>query len=247
MVIARKVIISPCRCASTTLENCLAQDETLRVVHQPIKYGILRRGVENYRIFLETPLGARALIFKETIGSRRLQTSQLVIFPVQELIKNTDQVFLFREPLSTWRSWLKCGYENLNFFLISYQHAFNLLKKSLEVAPERVTCLTQDIFLETPEEVLKVLCAKWEIVYREKMLKWERMFGSDFCLIEMPKNTRIGIKKGIFDGLIRSNTVIRSKPELKTQPTDEREVEVIRQLAAIYDTACRLSHRDFFR
>lgn len=242
MQITHKAIISPCRSASTALENCFGQDPELRVIHQPIKSGLLRWGIEDYRIFFKKPLGARAIIFKETIGSRKLRTSRLIVFPSKELVSNTDQVFIFREPLETWRSWLKYNYKNLDFFLISYKHTFHLLKESLEIAPQRVTCITQDLFLDYPEQVLRELCSKWEIPYRENMLWWERPFGSDTCLIEFSKFTKIAIhKRRVFDSLKKAETVIRTQPQQDLHPTNEQEFEVVRQLAPIYQTVCSLS------
>lgn len=103
--------------------------------------------------------------------------------PHDQSIKESQPLFMFREPLVNYNSWKvilkgRPDYnENLDQqlfmnFLVSYQNNFDLFKKASSIS-DQVSCITLEKLAQNPPKLFESICQKWQIPYTSEMLNWK--------------------------------------------------------------------------
>jgi len=164
-------LISPCRSGSTALLYGFSQIPTVFPYYQPIKGAIRER-----KKFVMPDISHGYHLFKETIGHENMDVCSYNPFEHIPSDIRINAIFLFRNPVNTWESWKKMGWNpNLGLFIHAYSNAYNLLKKRLQTHPESTSCIIYDS-LENTEIVsfiARTLCKKIGLPYTSNIIQWK--------------------------------------------------------------------------
>lgn len=181
-----RLVITPVRGGSGAFLRAFENNHNVHAVHQPIKSGLREKGIVDYSIYqADHPIYRqypnKFIVAKETIGPVREQCT-FNPFPNDHAIEISKPLFIFRDPFQTWNSWRKwwtTDHETgLNWFCLSYQHTYELLKNALQVSSE-VSCITLEKLGKNPAEMFQCICSKWKVPYDPKMLNWSIPFGDN--------------------------------------------------------------------
>ncbi|MDO8649285.1 MAG: hypothetical protein Q7R81_05900 [Candidatus Peregrinibacteria bacterium] len=226
----RLMVVTPCRSGSTMVLRAFRNHPlSVPAGFQSVKEGQRREGKADYGFFEQEVPPGKVLVGKETIGYGTEEDCTLPVFPNKESIGASRQLFVFREPRSTYQSWLE---NNLvpegdpRLFITAYRHAYELLCDAKFVRPDAVV-MTYETLCEHPERVLQEICKRIGIPYDAAMLDWK----DDF--LATPGLDREGVEQGHYDSVASSRTIQRSKKEGELLPDHAEEID--RKLLRFYN------------
>lgn len=195
-----RLLIGTGRSGSTALLFCLAQSEQINALYQPIKTSV-RIAIkhdshfednfgENYAPYYKKSLGdTRFTIIKETIGSYSLAECDYSPFPRRDkdnAIRITRPIFLIRDPVEVFNAKKLRGWKSpIELSARAYQKVYEAYQYAKSVS-DQVSCLTYEQLCSNPEQILRSICARWNIDYNDVMLNWVTKFpngilgGDDF-------------------------------------------------------------------
>ncbi len=221
-----KTLIGPCRSSTSIILGALANSQDVDEAHyQPIK-GAMRDGkVDSYRFYLGKP--AKLLISKESIGHANRAESTLQVFDSEESIRKVDPVFIFREPISTYKSWKKMGWGNIDLFILSYMTIFDIYINAKKANAKVLLVLHED-FQENPRDILQRICRHWDISFNETMLNWEMLY-SDHPKITMYGESSVLERNDLshfrFLHSVRINPQKGANNHIKLEPEEEHRIQ----------------------
>ena len=216
------LLVSPCRSGSTALLYSFAQIQDTKTYYQPIK-GTIRENIP----FRMPDISEGIHIFKETLGHENKKVCTYNPFKYIPKKISYKTLFLFREPINTWHSWINIGWNpKLELFLEAYSSAFKLYKKEKSRNFENTTCIAiEELNSRNIEKYLKEICKRLDLQYNKKMLYW----GDNTDLSKFTFLTDIN-KKVSYDCsklLIKSKGLIEIKEKSYTEENnlDAKKIE----------------------
>ncbi|MFA4815074.1 MAG: hypothetical protein WC924_02825 [Candidatus Gracilibacteria bacterium] len=137
------------------------------------------QGRPNYDFFEQEMEGeGQFLIAKETIGHKTPEECTLKVFPDKESCRATRPCFIFRDPASTYGSWVALGWGSLESFITSYLHTFDLFQEATRVSGQ-ASAIAHEGLVVDPETVLRQLCERWNLPYDDRLVNWNNQLGRD--------------------------------------------------------------------
>lgn len=213
------LVMGPCR-TGTTVHLKIFSNSGLHSFNNPVKNALQREMFSQDGQF-EIPPEEISILIKESIGSLTLPESSYN--PVEVLLKAgfpPDKIHLianFREPLSTFASWIKNYGEKTNpaillpNFIRSYQNAHKIVG-GVKRSGINVTALVYEALRDnTPDEVIKNLFHRLGIDFTEKSVRGWDNHGAEGSRIHY------GQRPDVFKSSV--NDTVNQHSELKFFPT----------------------------
>lgn len=211
MNLGPKLLIAPCRSGSTAFIQSMSQNPQVQAKYQIIKSGQRINGNPDYSIFDEKPKADKKIIVdKETIGHSTEQDCKLEVFPSDEAIVNSQPIFLLRDPVATWNSWIRAEWGTIDLFEIAYKKVIELYRRAKNICPE-VRCITYEQMGKDIEHVLRQICDSWNIEFHPDMINWKTILG-----VNSPIEHRSDVKELIEAGREGSNSKLRDVSNSRT-------------------------------
>ena len=149
------------------------------VEFQTIKAGQRKTGVPDHGFFTREVPEGKFLVNKETIGYGNTEDCTLNVFPDENAIHLSRPAFIFRDPRTTFVSWMENNLvsteKNPQLFITAYRHAFALLMKARDVC-ENSSAITYEALCQNPETHLRNVCNSWGVEFYPQMLNWKDDF-----------------------------------------------------------------------
>jgi hypothetical protein len=235
----RRIIIGPCRSGTTMLLRSFRNHPAALTEFQTIKKGQRQDGAPDHRFFSRPVPADKFLIDKETIGYGTDEDCTLSVFPDDDAIRATRPLFIFREPRSTFESWLKNNLvhpgEDIRHFLQAFRHTYALLLHAIDVSGD-VSVVTYEQLCRESRRHLEHICRKWDMPFHPGMLVWNDDFLASGGL------DQDGIREGHY-ATVAARTTIGDAPQ--KQPLDPSvDRKITDALGETYRSICVLAESD---
>lgn len=127
-----------------------------------------------------TRLGVRNVIDRENIGARSLPLCTAPLFRGPEDMEVCRPLFVLRDPVATYGSWVKQGWGNIDLFLTAFTNLERIMSEAVDqYGYGRV--LSYEELTTAPETVLKEVLNYWGIAASpddiQRLVVWPKEFS----------------------------------------------------------------------
>ncbi len=174
-----RVVAGPCRSGTTAIGNGFSQHPKVEAYYQSVKTGLRDGEGECHKLFFQPagkPASKKFLVDKETFGPHTPAESAFRLFPNDEAIVATRPIFLYRDPVSTWNSWMEQGWTRYDLFELAYVSVFQTYRYAQQVAGHAVSCMTYETLVDQPLKTMRAMCSHWRIPFDESLVQWKTKF-----------------------------------------------------------------------
>jgi hypothetical protein len=181
----RIAIWSHPRSRSTALERAFIEREDFDVMHEPFSMSKYKDESENeiYKSIVDYTNGEICEAIKKIIyKGKDTNSDNLIIkdFPYHSLPAfdaltyiGFEPIFLIRNPLETIHSWQRIHPE-FEYYELGYKELYYSIKRVKDINGLMPTLIYSDDLVDYSEQVLKTICKKHGLDYRQEMVNWKK-------------------------------------------------------------------------
>lgn len=252
-----RVFITPGRSGSTPLLNALTQPigpdqpSNVRGINEPLSMEMrkVREGHKTgptydfFRAYEDPQLHPaikaepdKIFIIKTPTGSL-FKNPEFQFFPTEDSVIRSKPIFLFRNPIDTWRSFKARSKKDLTAFIESYQKTYDLYA-SLKNKFKDVYCITYETLIQQPEITFQKICKKWSIPFHNEMVNWIVPFNNNpYIYFEKEQEKWVKRWSGWHQSLQSSSSLFnltKAKKATDEQLPSEEKVTIQKTLMPLY-------------
>lgn len=151
----------------------MAQHPNVSVSYQAIKAGLRQNGVADFSIFRQY-FSTSFLVNKETLGPHTVPEASINFFRDEDDVSRTRPLFLIRNPVQTFNSWLLQGWSNFSVFSVAYSTFYQQYLIGRSYAKDSVMVVTAEALVDKPALTIEAICSHWGISFTSAMLRLEK-------------------------------------------------------------------------
>jgi hypothetical protein len=224
-----RYILGPQRSGTSLLQRALSTSANHLGIFEPLRAEIAFDKKLTYSVFKQTTdpechtlmkeFPDKIFILKDALGRTIRRELGDEIFPSPNDIKRSAPLFVFRNPLDTFRSVQRQGWYSHDAFISLQEQAFTTFNKLKELY-NNVSVITYEKLVSDPENYLRQICSKWNIKFENTMIEWNKKY------LDAVKYHPEG-KKELLQTNFQSSlmTATSFKPKKVTLPVPENSLE----------------------
>lgn len=132
--------------------------------------------------------GKKIVVSKEEYGNDRFTGNEALnecnydLFPTTQSVLDSRPAFVFRDPVTTFDSWMARGWDDVESFILAYKTHLKTFEFARAVRPE-TAFYTYEYMVRndrTQTAVFEKICGDWDIDFSPEMLRFKQKFGTEF-------------------------------------------------------------------
>lgn len=137
-----------------------------------------------------TRLGVKNVIDRENIGARSHALCTAPLFRGPQDMVVCRPVFVIRDPLATYGSWMKQGWVNIELFLTAFRHFEEIVADAVDIQGHGLVVNYEEL-TRSPEIVLRKMLVHWGIDASPEVVQRLVNWPENFSLTDTTRGTEL--------------------------------------------------------